>query len=85
MVKLEWPKNGTYSNSGTLLKNKTKLYLWMISIEEEQKTHVKCTEIFITKKYKKNPNWKRCQSKDTYRITIRYDNKRNSLCHVLIQ
>lgn len=58
MVKLEWPKNGTYSNSGTLLKSKTKLNLWRISIEEEQETHVKCTEIFITQKYKKKPKLK---------------------------
>lgn len=59
MVKLEWPKNETYSNSGTLLKNKTKLNLWMISIEEEQETYVKCTEIFITQKYKKKTQTER--------------------------
>lgn len=59
MVKLEWPKNETYSNSGTLLKNKTKLNLWMISIEEEQETHVNCTEIFITQKYKKKTQTER--------------------------
>lgn len=45
----------------------------MLSIEEGQETHVKCTEIFITQKYEKNPKTKEMpiKRKDTYRITIR--------------